>query len=217
MEILKIIVWPITVIVIVLIIIILFKKSLKDILNRITKLKYGETVAEVSQSRQETSEKSLLTQNQTDKPNETIEKALGLFSRPTIEKAKSIVETETRISELTDTNSKVETLMKYSEALYLILTFDRLYNHIFGSQLYILNFVNTSSTQTKNDLKIFYDGAKERYPDLFETYSYDEYFDYLLAHELLLINKDNTCAITWLGRDFLKYLIETAKTFNKRY
>lgn len=118
MEILKILVWPITVIVIVLIIILLFKKSLKDILNRITKLKYGETVAEVSQTRQETSEKSLLAQNQTDKPNETIEKALGLFSRPTIEKAKGVVEAETKINELIDTNIKIETLIKYSEALY---------------------------------------------------------------------------------------------------
>ena len=217
MEILKILVWPIAVIVIVIIVVLLLKKSFQDLLTRITKLKYGETVAEVSQVRQETNEKSLVAQNQIDKPNETIEKALGIFSNQTLDRAKNVVETESKINELTDDNKKIETLIKYSEALYLILSFERLYNNIFGSQLYILDFINTNNSETKNDLKIFYDNAKERHPDFYETYSYDEYFNFLINHELIIVNKDDTCGITWLGRDFLKYLIETGKTISKRF
>jgi hypothetical protein len=217
MEVLKILVWPIAVIIIVIIVVLLLKKSLQDLLTRVTKLKYGETVAEVSQVRQEANEKSLIAQSQVDKPNETIEKALGIFSSSTIDRAKNVVETESKINELTDDSKKVDRLIKYSEALYLILSFERLYNSIFGSQLYILDFINTINTETKNDLKVFYDNAKEKYPDFYETYSYDEYFNFLLNHELIIINKDNTCSITWLGRDFLKYLIETGKTISKRF
>ncbi len=122
---------------------------------RITKLKYGETVAEVSQNRQEASDKSLLLQNQTDKPNENLEKALGIFSKPTIDKAKAIIENVTLLNEITDSNKKIELLIKYAEAIYLIHSFEQLYNIIFGSQLYILDFVNTNNAQTKNQLQVF--------------------------------------------------------------
>ena len=217
MEILKILIWPITVIIIVVIIIILLKKSIQDLLARITKLKYGETVAEVSQNRQEASEKSLLLQNQTDKPNENIEKALGIFSKPTIDKAKEIVENVTLLKQITDPIKKIEILTKYSEAIYLIHSFELLYNSIFGSQLYILDFVNTNNTQTKDQLQVFYNTAKDKNPEFYEDFHYDEYFNFLTGHELLIINQDKTCSITWLGRDFLKYLIETGKTINKRF
>jgi len=217
MEILKILAWPIAVIIIVIVIVLILKKSFQDLLTRITKLKYGDTIAEVSQTRQETKEKSLLAQNQVDKPNENIEKALGIFSVPTLERAKNVVEDEAKINEIVEDSKKVETLTKYAEALYLILSFERLYNNIFGSQLYILDFVNTNNTQSKDDLKIFYDGAKDKYPDFFDAYSYDDYFNFLVSHDLIIINTDETCGITWLGRDFLKYLIETGKSINKRF
>lgn len=219
MEILKVLAWPIAVIVIVIVIVIvlILKKSFQDLLTRITKLKYGDTIAEVSQTRQETNEKSLLAQNQVDKQNENIEKALGIFSVLTLDRAKTVVEDESKINEILEDSKKVETLTKYAEALYLILSFERLYNNIFGSQLYILNFVNTNNTQTKDGLKIFYDGAKERHPDFFDSYPYDDYFSFLINHDLIIINKDNTCGITWLGRDFLKYLIETGKSISKRF
>ena len=83
--------------------------------------------------------------------------------------------------------------------------------------MYILDYVNTDRSQTKNDLKTFYDAAKVKYPDFYNAYSYDDYFDFLITHDLRIINSNNFCEITWLGRDFLKYLVETAKTINKKY
>jgi hypothetical protein len=217
MELLKILVWPVAVILIIVFIVLLLKKSFQDLLTRVTRLKYGDTVAEVSQTRQEPNENSLLAQNQADKQNETIEKALGLFSISTVAKAKSVVENESKINEINDDHKKVETLIKYSEALYLILSFERIYYNIFGSQLYILDFINTNFTQTKSDLKIFYDNAKEKYTEFYDGYSYDNYFAFLINHDLITITEDNICSITWLGRDLLKYLIETGKSISKRY
>src|SRR5690606_30773553 len=118
----------------------------------------------------------------------------------------TVVESESKIKEFTDVNKKVEILTKYAEALYLILSFDRLYNTIFGNQLFILDLVNTNNTQTKEDLRIFYDNAREKYPNFFDTYPYDDYIEFLISHELIVFSNDGYCAITWLGRDFLKYL-----------
>ena len=182
MEILKILVWPIAVIIIAIIVVLLLKKSFQDLLTRITKLKYGGTVAEVSQVRHEVNENSEVAQTQIDKPNENIERALGIFSIQTLERAKKLVEAESKIHEITDDNKKIDTLIKYAEVLYLIISFERLYNNIFGSQLYILDSINTNSSETKEDLKMFYDNAKERYPEVFESYSYDDYFNFLISH-----------------------------------
>ena len=215
MEALKILACPISVILIVVFIVLLLKKSIQDLIARISGIKYGKIGADVAHPRQEKTEKSFFEQE--DNRNETIEKALGIFSATTLERAKNVVESESKINEVTDVNKKVETLTKYAEALYLILSFDRLYNTIFGSQLFILDFVNTDNTQTKEQLKIFYDNAKEKNSHFFDTYSYDDYIEFLVLHELIVFAKDGSCGITWLGRDFLKYLIETGKTFNKRY
>lgn len=210
-------IWPIAVIATVIIVILLLKKTIQDLLSRITRLKYGETVAEVSQIRQDINEKKLLVQNQADKPNENIEKTLGLFSVPTLARVKSLVENESKINEFSDDATKFQALVKYSQALYLILSFERLYNIIFGSQLSLLSFVNSTDTQSKAELEVFYNNAREKYPDFFDTYSYDDYLDFLLSQELLIVNPDASFAITWLGRDFLKYLVETGKTIHKGF
>jgi len=217
MEVLKIIVWPITVILIVLLIIFLFKKSINDLIKRISGFKYGKLGADIVQHRQEKTDKALFEQDQEARPNQAIEKALGLFSPSTLEKIKKLVENESKINEISEPHLKIEVLSKYSQALYIIFSFERLYNIIFGSQLYILDFVNTNNSQTRESLKVFYDNATEKNPGFFDSYSYDEYLDFLISYELILFNKDGTCNITWFGRDFLKFLIETGKTLNKRF
>lgn len=217
MEVVEILAWPIAAILIALIIVLLLRNSLSDILKRISKINYGKIEAEVSQIKQEKSDKSIFEQEKIDKPTEHIEKALGIFSRDTLERSQNLVETESKVKEIQDSTKKAEVLLKYAQAIYLILSFERIYNTIFGSQLLILDYVNTDSDQTKADLKRFYDNAKEKYPALYESYSYDDYFNFLISFELIVLNENNTYSITWMGRDLLKFLVETGKTLNKRY
>jgi len=205
MDILKIIVWPVVAIVIVL----LLKKSITDLLGRVTKIGYGKLGAETQHK-----------QSTTDKPplvNETIQKVLGIFSQETIERAEKVVNNESKVEGISDDSDKVKTLHKYAQALYLIFTFERIYNIIFGSQLYILDCVNTESRETKTSLKRFYDSAVQNFPNFYSNYAYQEYFQFLITFELIIINDDETCHITWLGRDFLKYLVENGKPLMKQF
>jgi hypothetical protein len=114
-------------------------------------------------------------------------------------------------------------LEKYSQALYITLIFERLYSNIYGSQISILKAVNSSS-ETKDSLKRFYDDAVNNYTAFFAGYPYDEYLKFLVHREL--INETETVnghesekliGITAFGRDFLKFMIETGKPFNKSF
>ena len=214
-DFLEVLIWPIVAIVVVLIL----KRTIINLINRITKIGYGKLGAEATQQQQqiENPDKTLLEQSAHESKNEIVEKALGLFSQQTIERAKSVVNNESNVNEISDIKDKVDVLHKYSQALYLILSFERIYNVIFGSQLYILVLVNTKNTDTKASLKRYYDDAVKDYPKFYETYSYDDYFAFIENGELITLNENGNYEITFLGRDLLKYLVETGKSINKRY
>ena len=61
----------------------------------------------------------------------------------------------------------------------------------------------------------FYENAKERNPRFYENYPYEQYLDFLKAYDLILFEKDGRIGITILGRDFLKYIIETGLPMEK--
>lgn len=196
--------WP----VIVFIIFLIIKKPIIDLINRITKIGHGGTSVEAHQ--QQSAEK------QERKQFSTVDKALGLFRQETIDLVTSAVLKETDLSTLTTDKQKIERLTDYSIALYILKHFESIYNSIFGSQIMILQQLNTFTYEDKDSLKRYYDYAVKQNPKYFEGYEYSEYIDFLFAFNLI-INEDGQIKITVLGIDFLKYLTETGKTPHKSY
>ena len=211
-EVLKILIWPIVAIIVVL----LLRKTIINLLNRLNKFGFAGVAAEAVQQK-ENSER-IVPEQGIKKPtkNELLEKGLGIFSAQTLERASSVVDDESKVETFENVDDKVEILHKYSQALYLILNFERYYNSIYGSQLYILERANTHS-ETKESLKRFYDAAVKIHPEFYSNYSYDQYLDFLIIRELIIFDEQENCSITWLGRDFLKFLVETGRSLNKPY
>jgi hypothetical protein len=211
-EFIKIIIWPIVAIIIVLIL----RKTIINLLNRINKIGFAGLAAEAVQ------QKDSIERIQPEKgikneiKNEVLEKGLGIFSNHTLERVSNKVQEESKVNTFKSTEDKIDILHKYSQALYLILTFERLYNSIYGSQLDILERTNTN-TENRETLKRFYDSAVNKYPEFYSNYTYDEYLDFLISQDLIIFNEEGNCSITWLGRDFLKFLIESGKSLNKFY
>ncbi len=207
-EFIKIIIWPIVAIIIVLIL----RKTIINLLNRINKIGFAGIAAEAVQ------QKDSIEGIQPEKgiKNEVLEKGLGIFSNHTLERISNKVQEESKVNTLKSTEDKIDILYKYSQALYLILTFERLYNSIYGSQLDILQRTNTN-TENRETLKRFYDSAVKKYPEFYSNYTYDQYLDFLISQDLIIFNDEGNCSITWLGRDFLKFLIESGKSLNKFY
>lgn len=90
--------------------------------------------------------------------------------------------------------------------------FERVYNVIWASQLALLIHLSGRPLgESVEALRFFYDSAAERFPQMFSNYSFDQYVGFL-EQSILIERRENTWVLLPLGREFLKYLVDTAKT-----
>jgi hypothetical protein len=201
LKILEIIKWPL----VAVIGIIFFYRPISGLINRVKGVKGGGYGFDTeSASSQQTADK-LLKEDKSKLGN--IEKALNLFSDDTRKLFQDSILLETGIEKVTNDKDKVETLKNYSEALYILLHFERIYNGIFGSQIGLLNHLNSSFNETVDSAKFFYNNAVKVNPDL-AKYPYDNYIEFLEIKNLVEIKDNKAIQITWLGRDFLKFIVQ---------
>ena len=203
LSILDLLKWPIAVIVIALI----FRRSIKDLIGRTKKLKGGNfgLETEVNQSGDQMGLKS------SNSKLEEIEKGLHIISDDTRKHFAAQIINDTKLEEAKSEEEKAKILFAYCEALYFYFQFERVYSLIFGSQIRILNHLNSSFHETTESIKFFYDSAVERNPEL-SKYPYEDYLDFLKFQGLTLIGEEGSIVITSFGRDFLKFLIDSGKS-----
>jgi hypothetical protein len=203
-EIIDTVKWPILVLIVVLI----FVKPIKNFLYRMTKIGYGDKALEATQQ--------AVSKTRQEREHNVVDRALGLFRPETIESFSEMVKSESDISKLKDDGAKVERLLNYSTIIYIMKHFDNIYSNIFGSQIRLLETLNTLQPETKESLKFHFDSANKYHPNFYKNYSYDRYLKFLYYYNL--IREDNgNIGITILGVDFLKYITETNKDVNKAF
>lgn len=197
----------------VFIIILVFYKPVKSLIERIKSVKTGKLGIETNSAQiQETGEKSdKLVAHNGKSQLELIEKALNLFSYDTREAFKQMIKKETEFDMVQDDRGKTELLFKYSEYLYIQLVNERVYSHIFGSQIRLLIHLNSASNQTLEDVKFFFEQAVEANAEI-QRYGYERYLQFLSSHYLITIDNSSQINITWRGRDFLKWMVERGLT-----
>ncbi len=206
--------WPLAAIIIVALIILVFRKELSSLLSKAKNVKYGDFGLETNQDKHEV---TLLPKDDKTKSGESIKRFISLFSDATIEKTKAKVDSESDVNAFPQ-EERYNAMYSYAQFLLILLNFERLYNSIFGSQLRLLNHINSDNTNTRENLKRFYDEAVAQYPIAFLQYTFDEYFNFLERSELIILNSDGTTfSITWLGRDLLKYLVTYGKSMDKNF
>jgi hypothetical protein len=86
------------------------------------------------------------------------------------------------------------------QAIYLSI-----YTIIFGSQIMILQQLTTNKEFTRDDIKVFYDDTRTRYPDLYKKITLTAYIDFLLRSHLIIHN-NGVYRLTGLGKGFLAYI-----------
>ena len=100
-------------------------------------------------------------------------------------------------------------LLRIASAFLLVSQFESTYNLIFGSQLALLQQLNTLPLGMPiADARHFFDAACRSYPDFYKTYSFDQWMTFLQGQGLILRPANDRVAITIAGREFLKYLVE---------
>jgi hypothetical protein len=199
-EIIKIAIWP----TLVFIIFLFVRSNIYSLIDRIKKIGHGKTTIETGQQQFER------------KPARSgVDIALGLFKPQTVANNENNIKTQIGLDKLESDPEKIDQLLKLSVVLSLIVRFEKLYNLIFGSQIRILQQLNSGEIEDRASLKRFYEYVERRNPEFFKTYEYDSYLNFLISSNVIIEHPDGKIKITDLGNDFLKYLIDTGKQFNK--
>ena len=116
------------------------------------------------------------------------------------------IEKDPRLQLITSDQDKVKVLTRQLSAAQLMIRFEQVYREIFGSQINLLQFLNSRPQgETDENLKVFYDHAVTEYPNL-ANYPYTDYLNYL-HRSGLITRRGELNLLSQLGRAFLEYLI----------
>lgn len=110
-------------------------------------------------------------------------------------------------------------LIRSYTAIVLCLAFEKMYLHIYGSQLAALQFLNTQGTsgaEVGDVYNVYFLPAKVLYPQLYDTYSFEQWMQYLTSQEMISRNGTRITA-TAEAKEFLKYLVERGYAFTKPF
>jgi hypothetical protein len=102
---------------------------------------------------------------------------------------------------------RAEHILTVASALLIGGILERTYNFIFGSQIALLERLN-SGPLTANDLRGFYDRAKAAFPDIYKNYEFQQWCNFMESFVLIARTPDGQFAITSRGRGFLRYVID---------
>ena len=105
-------------------------------------------------------------------------------------------------------------LLSYTGALFIALDFERIYSSIWGSQISILNFLNTRISAGRTEIQLYYEVSETLYPEVFKTYPFEKYIAFLVSQGLVQQDAD-VYTITLKGRTFLLYLVNQGLNQNK--
>lgn len=197
--------WPIAAVMISIIL----KGPIENLLSRLNKAKHKDTEFEFNPDIQRSSTNIVSTSNVADViPQDQ----LGLIG----EAEQRIYESLENLSIKTD-SEKVKVLAKHHANLQIRSTFLAIYNLIFGSQITLLQTLNVQNTSVEREFLLsFYEAAKQEFPDVYDTYSFENYINFLKSVGLINTEKSKYF-ITVLGRGFLTYLAETGLNTKRAY
>ena len=191
-------VWPGVVLILGILFILLFKKDISTLLGRTKKIGKGGIEIVSSELQKSSQSKS------------STEELMRTFD------SVSLLENEKRIKEdleerkLADPQDKIDVLVRHLAVYQLSYLFERFNNSIFGSQISILQHLNSKSLgETAEPLEPFYANAAKKYPETYADYPFENYLSFLVTAGLLE-KKDERYSVTALGRDFLIYLVNSA-------
>lgn len=96
------------------------------------------------------------------------------------------------------------------------LEFNKIAQIIFGSQITLLvEIVGSKVGIQKSQAEVVFEQAQKTYPDLHANRNFSEWFSYLRVCNLAIITTDDQVDITQVGKDFLKYLVDSRSAHNR--
>ncbi len=99
-----------------------------------------------------------------------------------------------------------EALLHYCAALTVVVSYERNFRAMFGSQVQLLMQMNTDNGLEPSAVKAIYDAAKSQYPDFYRTFAFETWIWFVRQADLVTVAANGNYALTASGRGFVKYL-----------
>ena len=139
----------------------------------------------------------------------------GMTLPPDITDMRDDVISKINLQLATQNNSdKISILTKHLAALQLTASYEKIYYQIFGSQIRLLEYLNSlpEKKSDSSEIEQFYIDTKTVNPEYFGASDFTQYMEFLISWGLVTTNSKK-CLITKAGIGFLKHI--TALKFNK--
>ncbi|GEM_PF-1584824 len=213
--------WPLVVVIVVLVFMFKFHQPITNFINRIRGISPTTGVQTSDVSPQQSVERGNLS---ADELMDKLKLSLGAnelmrsLDSPVLREVEENIKNELRTRQLVDSIEAIPVLIRYLAVARLAYFFEYIYGMIWGSQLSILNYLNTRPNgETSDILKFhFYDPTAKLYPDVFKIYPFETYLSFLKDSKFI-VEEGSHLKITHLGREFLVYLVNSGKTMAKFY
>jgi len=140
-------------------------------------------------------------------PQKEAEELMRQFDSALIRETEDIIKEELNKKSLLGVEG-IPVLTRYVAALSIAHSFSETYRTIYGSQLNLLDYLNTQTSQPAAALRSFYNSAVSQYPIYYTGYTFEQWLGFL--RDRLLIREDaSLLGITVRGREFLTHLTTT--------
>lgn len=202
-KILEIVVWPMSIIIFLIFFSLFFKKEISEKIHSISSVSKDGVFMGQNQKI-----------NQSNFINEDLlGKNDSIVTREQKEKIKKDLKERYLYKENDETD---EILIHQLAVTQIVLEFERIYNIIFGSQIYLLKKLNITDKH-KNEIDAYISDILKSHDDLSE-WNIDEYLNFLLSKSLIVFNSStNTYSITNIGHEFLLWMIHAGKSENRNF
>lgn len=192
--------WPAAVLILGFAFMLIFRSPIALLLGRIRKLGKGGL---------ETFDSPRLPAP-SDKPD-PLEEFLGTYDNQLLRHNESVIEEELKQRGLTEAAASRKALLRSLAGTQILLYFERVQGLVLASHLSAAAYLNSQTDSVPGaELRPFYDDARERYPTLYQNYTFEQWVAFLKSWMLV----DETAAgfvITMGGREFLKWRVEVGR------
>jgi len=181
----------------------MFRKPLERLLDRTKKI--GKTGLDATAVAQETSIERV--------PNGA-EQLLARFDNALLVEQENAIRQDLNSNRVDNSAERERVLVRHLAATMIYSRFERTYQFIFGSQISMLQELNSGGTLHRDGLKTNYDVATMFSPDFYSSYSFEQWLQFMISQVLVRVDGEFV-SITVGGRAFLKFIVEEGKSFSK--
>ena len=199
LKILEVIKWPLVVVAIGVVAIVCFRRCIAAFINRARGLKYPGGEIQAGPPTQDPAEIKV----------GSAEKLLQALDSPILLDAEKAIRDILTKEGISTPEDKEKVLIRHLAAAHLNFVFTRIDFQIYLSQLKILEVLN-SNPAPKQMARDVYNAAIALYPEVLKDYPFEKYLGFLKTNNLILEHEE-TLSITLFGREFLAFLVRTAR------